>query len=51
MTVATARMSHAAEQYAEECLRLSADAVDHIRVLRDIVHGADPRQRMDIFLP
>jgi arylformamidase len=26
-------------------------AVNHVRVLRDIAYGIDPRQRMDIFLP
>jgi acetyl esterase/lipase len=51
MTTATPAMSPAAERYAEECLRLSADAGNRVRVLRDITYGSDPRQRMDIFLP
>ena len=51
MTTAAARMSPAAERYAEECLKLSADAATHVRVLRNIAYGGDPRQRMDIFLP
>jgi arylformamidase len=51
MTTAVARMSPAAERYAEECLNLSADAATHVRVLRNIAYGGDPRQRMDFFLP
>jgi arylformamidase len=51
MTTAIASMNPAAEQYAEECPKLSADAAKHVRVLRDIAYGADLRQRMDIFLP
>src|SRR6478752_6716207 len=45
MTTATPAMSPAAERYAEECLRLSADAGNRVRVLRDITYGSDPRQR------
>jgi hypothetical protein len=33
--VATVRMSPTAERYAEECLNLSADAANHVRVLRE----------------
>jgi pimeloyl-ACP methyl ester carboxylesterase len=44
-------MSPDAERYAEECLKLSGDATNRVRVLRDIAYGADPRQRVDIFLP
>jgi acetyl esterase/lipase len=51
MTTDVAKMSPAAERYAEECLKLSADAAMHVRVLPNIVYGGDPRQRMDIFLP
>jgi arylformamidase len=51
MTAGAMTMSPAAERYAEECLKLSADAAKHVRVLRDIAYGTDPRQRMDIFLP
>jgi acetyl esterase/lipase len=51
MTIAVARMSPAAERYAEECLKLSADAATHVRALPNIVYGSDPCQRMDIFLP
>jgi arylformamidase len=51
MTTAAPTMSPAAERYAEECLRLSADAENRVSVLRDIAYGSDPRQRMDIFLP
>jgi acetyl esterase/lipase len=51
MTVDTVRMSPDAERYAEECLKLSGDATNRVRVLRDIAYGADPRQRVDIFLP
>jgi arylformamidase len=51
MTTAIARMSPAAERYADECLKLSADAATHVRVLRNIAYGGDPRQCMDIFLP
>jgi arylformamidase len=51
VTVATERMSAAAERYAEECLKLSADAANHVRVLRDVAYGTYPRQCMDIFLP
>jgi arylformamidase len=51
MTTVVASMSPAAERYAEECLKLSADAATHVRVLHNIAYGADPQQRMDIFLP
>jgi acetyl esterase/lipase len=51
MNTAAPTMSPAAERYAEECLRLSGDAGNRVRVLRDITYGRDPRQRMDIFLP
>jgi arylformamidase len=51
MTAAATRMSPTAERYAEECLRLSADAAHHVRVLREIAYGAEPHQCMDIFLP
>jgi hypothetical protein len=44
-------MSPLAERYAEECLKLSAAAASHVRVLRDVAYGTDPRQRLDIFLP
>ncbi len=51
MTAAVATMSPAAESYAQECLSLSAEAANRLRVLRDIAYGTDPRQCMDIFLP
>ena len=51
MTAATATMSPPAERYAAECLKLSAEAASHMRVLRDVAYGTDPRQRLDIFWP
>ena len=51
MTTGVATMSPLAERYAAECLKLSAGAASHARVLRDIAYGTDPRQRLDIFLP
>jgi arylformamidase len=51
MTVTATRMSPAAEQYAEECLKLSAAAANRVRAVRNIAYGDDPRQCMDIFLP
>ena len=51
MTAVAATMSPLAERYAEECLKLSAEAARHVRVLRDVAYGTDPRQRIDIFLP
>ena len=51
MTAEPTRMSSAAERYAEECLRRSADAAPQVRVLPDVPYGSDPRQRMDIYLP
>jgi arylformamidase len=32
-------------------LKLSAAAASHVRTLRDVAYGTDPRQRLDIFLP
>src|SRR5580704_13901222 len=49
MTDDAPTLSPPGERYAAECQALSAAA--HARVLRDIPYGADPRQRMDIFLP
>ncbi len=51
MTADAATMSPLAERYAKECLQLSAAAASHVRVLRDVAYGTDPRQRLDIFLP
>ena len=51
MTIDTVRMSPVAERYAEECLKLSGDAANQVRVRRDVAYGRDPRQCMDIFLP
>jgi acetyl esterase/lipase len=51
MTADAATMSPLAARYAEECLKLSAAAASHVRVLRDVAYGTDPRQRLDIFLP
>jgi acetyl esterase/lipase len=44
-------MSPAAERYAEECLRRSADVASQTRILADVAYGSDLRQRMDIYLP
>jgi acetyl esterase/lipase len=44
-------MSPAAEQYAEECLKLSATVRNRVRCLPNIAYGHEPRQCMDIFLP
>jgi arylformamidase len=51
MNTAVARMSPAAEQYAEECLKRSAAVKNRVRVLPNIAYGGDPRQCIDIFLP
>ena len=51
MTDDAPTMSPPGERYAAECLALSAAAAANMRVLRDIPYGADPRQRMDIYLP
>ena len=37
--------------YETACLQLSQTAAKSARILRDIPYGADPRQRLDIFLP
>jgi hypothetical protein len=44
MTAGAAMMSPAAERSSEECPKLSADAARHVRILRDIAYGSDPRQ-------
>jgi len=41
----------AGTRYADECLKRSAQAANHVRILREVAYGTDPRQRMDIFLP
>ena len=44
-------MSPEAEHYAAFCLRETATAQAHTRHVRDIPYGADPWQKLDLYLP